>query len=167
MSTAFVGEIRIFGGNYAPFGWAFCDGRLIPISENQALYSLIGTTFGGDGINTFALPDLRGRLPMHTGSEFPLGEAAGDESVELTTGQLPSHQHPPAAVSGPGNTGSPQGAVWAAAGAGSYYGTGNVDSPMNAGAVQATGSGQPHDNLSPFQVVTFIIALDGVYPSRS
>jgi microcystin-dependent protein len=166
MSTAFVGEIRIFGGNYAPFGWAFCDGRLIPISENQALYSLIGTTFGGDGTNTFALPDLRGRLPMHTGSQFPLGEAAGDESVELTTGQLPSHQHPPAAVSGPGNTGSPQGAVWAAGG-GSYYGTGNADAPMNAGAVQATGSGQPHDNLSPFQVVTFIIALDGVYPSRS
>lgn len=166
MATPFIGEVRIFGGSFAPAGWAFCDGRLLPISENEALYSLIGTTYGGDGTSTFGLPDLRGRLPMHAGPQYQLGQLAGAETVQLSANQLPIHQHPPAASSASGNTNSPQNAVWAS-GSSAYYGTGSANATLNAAAVQPAGNGQPHDNLSPYLVVSFIIALQGVYPSQS
>lgn len=166
MATPFIGEIRIFGGNFAPAGWALCDGRLLQISQNQALYSLIGTTYGGDGNSTFGLPDLRGRLPMDADPQHPLGLIGGFETVTLTAAQLPIHQHPVTADSASGTTGSPETALWAAASS-DYYATGSANAPMSAAAVQSTGSGQAHDNLPPFLVMSFIIALEGVYPSQS
>jgi microcystin-dependent protein len=166
MGTPYLGEIRMFGGVFAPRDWAFCDGRLLPISQNSTLFTLIGTTYGGDGVNNFALPDLRGRLPVHVGPQFSLGQKAGNESVTLNLAQLPPHQHAPAASSGSGDANSPQKAVWAT-GAGSYYTAGTANATMSTLAVQSTGSGQPHDNLSPFLVVTFIIALVGIWPSQN
>src|SRR5512135_3630836 len=118
MSSPYIGEIRLFGGNFAPVGWAFCDGALVPISENDALFNLIGTTYGGDGQLTFALPDLRGRLPMHMGtgpglSPRTIGEQGGVETVTLTANQIPAHSHVPLSVSGDGNQSTPQNGVWA------------------------------------------------------
>lgn len=166
MATPYIGEIRIFGGNFAPAGWAFCNGQLLSISQNEALFSLLGTTYGGDGINTFGLPDLRGRLPMHAGPQYQLGQMAGSETVQLSTNQLPVHQHPPTASSGGGNANGPQSAIWAAT-ARFSYGTGSPNAPMNVAAVQPAGGGHPHDNLSPFLTLSFIIALEGIYPAQS
>lgn len=166
MATPFIGEVRLFGGTFAPTGWALCNGASLPIAQNEALYSLVGTTYGGDGVTTFALPDLRGRLPMHAAPQFPLGQKAGSEGVTLTTAQLPLHQHQPAAVSASGSTGNPEGALWASASSAYYATGGSANDAMNAAAVQPAGGGQAHDNLSPFLAVTFIIALDGVYPSQ-
>lgn len=166
MADPYIGEIRLFGGNFAPLGWAFCDGTLLPISQNAALFNLIGTTYGGDGTTTFGLPDLRGRLPLHAGPQNPLGQMGGSETVTLTTAQLPQHQHPVSAVSAAGSTGSPQNAIWAAAST-DYYAGGSANATMNAAAVRSAGGGLPHQNLSPFGVVSFIIALEGVYPSQS
>src|SRR5437667_6509943 len=113
MSSPFVGEIRMFGGNFAPAGWAFCDGQLVPISENDTLFNLIGTTYGGDGQTTFALPNLQSRVPVHVGPGFALGQLAGVETVTLTTNQIPAHSHVPQALSTSGNLSSPAGGVWA------------------------------------------------------
>lgn len=154
------------GGNYPPEGWAFCDGSLLPIASYQELYTLIGTTYGGDGQTTFALPDLRGRVPVHVGGQFTLGQQGGSETVSLTAAQLPAHQHSPAAFSGPGDAGSPKGASWAGASS-SIYAAGSADAVMNAAAGSPAGDGQPHDNVSPFLVLSFIIALFGIYPSQS
>src|SRR5215467_4780439 len=112
MSSPFIGEIRMFGGNFAPVGWAFCNGALIPISENDALFNLIGTTYGGDGQETFALPDLQSRVPMHVGPGFALGQSGGSESVTLTTSQIPAHSHVPQANTNPGTSNTPQNSVW-------------------------------------------------------
>jgi microcystin-dependent protein len=166
MATPYIGEVRLFGGNFAPLGWALCDGSLLSIDSNAALFNLIGTTYGGDGQTTFALPDLRGRAPVHVGGQFTLGQPGGSEQVTVTSAQLPAHQHSPAAVSGSGGTGSPTGAVWAGA-SNAIYGAGTANAPMNAATGSPTGGGQPHDNLSPFLVLTFIIALEGVYPTQS
>lgn len=171
MGTPFIGEIRIFAGNFAPAGWAFCDGSILSIAENDTLFNLIGTTYGGDGQTTFALPDLRGRLPMHMGSGAGLstrviGEMGGVESVTLTAQQMPSHSHVPLAVSGSGNQATPQNGVWAGS-ASSRYSTSAPNLAMNASLVNLCGSGQPHENMMPYLTLSFIIALSGIYPSPS
>lgn len=167
MSTPYIGEIRLFGGNFAPAGWAFCDGSLLPISENDALFVLIGTTYGGDGQSTFALPDLRGRTPVHQAPTYVMGQKGGAESVTLTTQQLPAHTHT-ALGTGGGNAISPGGAYWSTDPGGNTaaYSSANPDSAMSAAAVGTTGGSTPHDNMSPFLVVNYIIALFGVFPSQ-
>jgi microcystin-dependent protein len=171
MSSPFVGEIRIFGGNFPPAGWAFCDGSLVAISENDALFQLIGTTYGGDGQTTFALPDLRGRVPMHQGggpglSNRIIGEAGGVETVTLTTNQIPAHSHAPLAVSGSGNQATPQNGVWAGA-ANSLYSLNAPSLALNATLGSVVGGSQPHDNLMPFLAVSFIISLFGIFPTQN
>lgn len=171
MGQPYVGEIRMFGGNFAPVGWAFCDGQLLPISENDTLFNLIGTTYGGDGQSTFALPDLRGRIPVHQGqlaggTSYMLGEMGGVENVTLTTQQIPSHTHSPNAQTGAGNQSSPQGGVWAFSNLTQFN---NIPPNVNmaAQAIQPAGGSQPHENMMPFTAVSFIISLYGLYPTQS
>ena len=167
MAQAFVGEIRMFGGNFAPVGWMFCEGQLLAISENTALFDLIGTTYGGDGQNTFALPDLRGRFPLHMGNGFVIGQRAGEEGVTLTTNQLPAHNHA-AKASGGGNFVSPQNAFWSTdPGGGTAAYTSTAAGAMSGNAISGSGSAQPHDNRQPFLAVSFIISLFGIFPSQS
>jgi microcystin-dependent protein len=165
----FLGEIKMFGGNYAPQGWAFCNGQLLPISQYDALFSLLGTTYGGDGQTTFALPDLRGRAPIHTTSTYPQGAAVGSETVTLTQGQLPAHNHQAGALTGPGSANKPDGAVWAGStiSDNKYIGTINAPAVLNPAVLQNAGGNQPHNNMQPYQVVNFIIALEGIYPPQS
>jgi microcystin-dependent protein len=170
MAQPYVGEIRIFAGNFAPAGWHFCDGTLLPISEYDTLFNLIGTTYGGDGQSTFAVPDLRGRMPMHMGTSggttYVIGEMAGVESVTLTTGQIPSHTHTPQ-VSASGDAFEPAGRTWSRSGAGDRQYSSNTTGlvALHPQTVGATGGGQPHDNMSPFLVTNFIISLFGIFPS--
>ncbi len=171
MSEPFVGEIRMFAGNFAPRGWAFCDGQLLAVSQNDALFSLFGTTYGGDGRTTFGLPDLRGRLPMHAGtgpglSPRRLGTKLGTEEETLTTNQLPSHTHPWRAFSGDAQNSSPDGTALAKPTADIYSDSGANPDPMNSGVVTSVGGSQSHTNLMPFLCVNFIVALFGIYPSR-
>lgn len=174
MSDPYIGEIRMFGGNFAPAGWAFCGGQLLPIAEFDALFALIGTNYGGDGQTTFALPDLRGRLPVHNGqgpglNSYIIGQQAGVEQVTVTTAQLPAHTHPAAATTNPGSQAAPGGAVWAASTGDALYATGtSADVAMDptSPAVPA-GGGQPHSNVMPYQCVNFIIALFGIFPTQS
>lgn len=166
MSNPFVGEIRIFAGNFAPAGWMFCEGQLLPISENETLFNLIGTTYGGDGQSTFALPDLRGRVPIHQGNGFILAETGGAEEITLTVNQIPAHSHPWLASSADANTASPVGAVPATAQGDLYTGTFTA-SPMSPQAITATGGSQPHTNFQPYLCVDFIISLFGVFPPPS
>ena len=176
MSDPFIGQITMFGGNFAPRGWGFCDGQLLAISQNTALFSILGTTYGGDGVTTFALPDLRGRVSIHPGqgpglSRYTLGEKGGAETVTLTANQIPSHSHQLNINSSNGNTSNGTDAVVAG------YGTsappvGNfTNAAANASAssssISNTGGSQSHNNLQPFLCVNFIIALVGIYPSRS
>ncbi len=165
MSQPYVGEIRMFGGNFAPVGWSFCNGSLQPISQFDALYNLIGTTYGGDGQNTFGLPDLQGRLPYHQGGTFVIGQKSGTETVTLTTQQLPSHSHLAMCNTGGTATSSPANALWLNWGSNQYTDQ-PLTSTMPAGAMQQTGGNQPHENLMPFLTVNFIIALYGVYPTQ-
>lgn len=170
MGSPYVGEIRMFAGNFAPAGWMFCDGSLLPISQNETLFNLIGTTYGGDGQSTFALPDLRGRVPVHMGtgaglSTRVIGEMGGVETVTLTTQQIPSHSHVPRAVSGNGNQTTPQNGVWAGA-ATSRYSSNTPNLAMNTSLVGASGNSQPHDNLMPYVTISFIISLFGIFPSQ-
>ncbi len=165
MSSPFIGEIRMFGGNFAPVGWAFCNGALIPISENDALFNLIGTTYGGDGQNTFALPNLQSRVPVHVGPGFALGQAAGAETVTLTTSQIPAHSHVPQGNTA-GTQASPANNVWANSSLGQFDNTNPPDSTMAPQAIGSTGGSQPHDNMIPFLVVNFILSLFGIFPSQ-
>lgn len=177
MSNPFVGEIRMFGGNFPPNGWMFCEGQLLPISENDVLFNLIGTTYGGDGQETFGLPDLRGRLPVHAGtgsglSTRTLGETGGTESVTLTVQQIPIHNHPALCVSGAGGQASPANNMWAGTQSGvqAYADPANAQGaevPMNAQNITGNGGSQPHDNFAPYLVVSFIISLFGIYPPPS
>lgn len=168
MSDPFIGEIRIFGGNFAPVGWALCQGQLLPISQNDALFALIGTTYGGDGQQTFALPDLRSRVPLHQGAGYVLGQMAGEESVTLTTNQIPSHSHAPQASSATGSSTSPGGNVYAAAPAGvNWYSSAAPSAAMAPNMVGPSGGSQPHDNMIPFLAMNFIIALQGIFPSQN
>jgi microcystin-dependent protein len=172
VSQPFIGEIRIFGGNFAPLDWAFCDGSLQSISENEVLFNLIGTTYGGDGVNTFALPDLRGRFPIHQGTDNSgytavIGQRAGSESVTVTVAQLPSHPHSAKAVKASAVS-SPVGAAWAGAPTPAYTAP-NVDADMtvmSSAAITSVGGSQPHENMSPYLVTNFIISLFGIYPSQ-
>jgi microcystin-dependent protein len=166
MSQPYVGEIRMFAGNFAPAGWAFCDGSILPISENDTLFNLIGTTYGGDGQSTFALPDLRSRIPMHQGSGFTLAQTGGEETVTLTVGQIPAHTHVPQANSGTGTQTSPAGNVWANS-ANFPYSSNAPTAAMDPAAVGSAGGSQPHDNMIPFLVVNFIISLFGIFPSQN
>lgn len=163
----YVGEVRMFAGNYAPAGWMKCDGQMLSITQFAILYSLIGTTYGGDGQTTFALPDLRGRIPMHLSATHVLGESSGVESVTLTPSQLPSHSHTPQVDSDLGTTSSPSGINWASSELPNYSTETQNLVPMNAGAVASQGGGQPHDNVMPSLGVTFIISTYGIYPSQN
>jgi microcystin-dependent protein len=174
MSEPFLGEIRMFGGNFAPRGWAFCNGQLLSIASNTALFALLGTTYGGDGRVTFALPNLQGRMPMHWGngaglSPKVIGESAGAETVTLLATQMPAHTHAARANSASGNTNSPVGKVWSKdAGVQSATYSGNApNADMAANAIGTAGGSQPHPNMPPYLAVSFIIALQGIFPSRN
>lgn len=169
----FLGEIRMFGGNFAPRGWALCDGQILSISQNQALFSLLGTTFGGDGRTTFALPDLRGRVPVHAGTgpgltNKRLGAKSGTETNFLTVGNLPSHSHTINAVSADGDESSPAGNLPAGTKLlDKEYSGASATAMMNASMVNNTGNNQAVNNLQPYLTVNYIIALQGTYPSRN
>ncbi len=169
MGQPFIGEIRMFAGNFAPMGWALCQGQLLQVSQNDGLFGLIGTTYGGDGQETFALPDLRGRVPVHAGAgpsgiTRTLGESGGTETVALTMAQLPSHTHQAMAVNSQGNTASPGGAIWAMQPNTDIYSNLPPTNAMNPGAMAIAGGGQPHDNMLPFLAINFIISLFGLFP---
>lgn len=175
MADPFVGEIRIVAFNFAPRGWAFCSGQLLPLSQNTALFSLLGTMYGGDGKSTFALPDLRGRAPMHSGqgpglSLRDLGDSAGSSTVTLSTSELPTHGHTISSTSSTANQASPVNNLWAV-GAGRtpprFYQNGAANVTMNDAAVGSSGGDQPHNNRQPYLGLSFIIALQGVFPPRS
>ena|SRR5215213_10385480 len=172
MAQPYVGEIRIFAGNFAPAGWMFCEGQLLPISENETLFQLIGTTYGGDGQSTFALPDLRGRLPLHQGSfggtTFILAESSGVESVTLTTQQIPIHTHPHLCSTGGGvNASDPANAVASTSDLSQYSTAGSDGTQMGTPAMSSdiTGGSQPHNNFMPYLCLNFIISLFGLFPS--
>ena len=173
MSEPFIGEIRLFAGNYAPKGWAFCDGQLLPIAQNTALFSLLGVTYGGDGKNVFALPDLRDRAPMHAGAgpgltTRHLGEIGGSDTVALTVGQIPAHTHQASGYNGGPNAADPSNAVWAGGGraAPPAYAPPPPDTTLNPTALGQVGSGVAHNNRQPGLGLSFIIALQGIYPPR-
>ena len=172
MSTPFLGEIRRISWNYAPKGWHFCDGTLLQINQNQALFSILGTTYGGNGQTTFGLPDLRSRVPMHPGTSHILGEVTGVESVTLTSSQIPAHNHTMAGLNIAGTSASPSGKLPAQAslstGAAvkSYAASGNL-TPMAPLAIGLTGGAQPHDNIAPYLCINYVIALQGIFPSRN
>lgn len=170
MSQAFVGEIRLFAGNFAPAGWELCTGSLLPIAQYDTLFNLIGTTYGGDGQSTFALPDLRGRVPLHQGSGAGatriIGETGGTETVTLSVAQLPAHSHALRASSAAATGGTPGGAVLAATSIASY-GPGTPNIPMSAAAFPAEAGSQPHENMAPYLALNYIIALFGIYPSQA
>jgi microcystin-dependent protein len=165
MSEPFLGEIKIISWNFAPKGWAFCNGQLMLINQNQALFSILGTTYGGDGRVTFALPDLQGRAPFHVGVGLVLGEKGGESTHTLTTAEMPAHTHTPNANNALGDQGSPAGNYWAQQAFTAY--AANPDGQMSPTAVGNSGGSQPHDNLSPYLVLNFIIALQGIFPSRN
>jgi microcystin-dependent protein len=171
-ASPFLGQIMMVGFNFSPRGWAFCDGQLLAISQNDALFALLGTTYGGDGVTTFALPDLRGRTPMHWGNgpggfNTVIGETLGTEAVTLTVSQIPSHQHvySPGASQGEQTSNRPDNRYPAVGG---YYATtANAGAPMGAPTVAVAGGSQPHNNLQPYLGINFIIALEGIFPTRS
>jgi microcystin-dependent protein len=171
MSQPFIGEIRMFGGNFAPVNWMLCEGQELPISQYSTLFDLIGTTYGGNGTTTFRLPDLQGRLPMHMGTAlggttYVIGEPGGTETVTVTTQQLPSHSHSVAAKAS-ASAGSPSGAVYGGNSPISIYSTKAPSAQLNAGVVGNFSGGQAHDNMMPYVVVSFIIALNGIFPSQN
>ena len=165
MSQPYIGEIRMFAGNFAPAGWMFCEGQVLPISENDTLFNLIGTTYGGDGQETFALPDLRGRLPLHFGNGFALAETGGAETVTLTVAQIPMHTHPLLATTTPATQQNVSPNVLAEATLFNPYINGNPTAPMAAQANGSTGGSQPHENFQPYLCVDFIISLFGIFPT--
>ena len=165
MAQPYVGEIRMFAGNFAPAGWMFCEGQLLPISENETLFQLIGTTYGGDGESTFALRDLRGRIPIHQGNGFILAETGGAEEITLTVNQIPAHSHPMVASTSAGTQNDPANNVTAASPSVTLY-IGDVpDSNFAPNAVGNVGGSQPHTNFQPYLCVDFIISLFGIFPS--
>jgi microcystin-dependent protein len=176
VTDQFVGEIRMFGGNFAPNGWALCNGQILPISQNTALFSLLGTNYGGNGTSTFALPNLQASFPLCAGQgpgleQYEVGESGGVAQVTITTQTMPAHSHAPQASTESGTSNSPSLANWAQPHFGravdEVYGTSGATVTMSAAAVSAVGGSQPHNNLPPYLVVNFIIALVGIFPPRS
>ena len=172
MSQPFIGEIRLFAGNFAPVGWSFCDGQIIAISENSTLFNLIGTTYGGDGQQTFALPDLRSRVPLHQGqgsglSAYQIGQNGGVENVTLAVGQLPAHSHGLKASLHEALSTATEADYLGSTTQSQHYGSGTPDVPMDPDTLTSVGGNQPHLNLAPFTALNYIIALYGVYPSQN
>jgi microcystin-dependent protein len=167
MAQPYVGEIRMFAGNFAPAGWMFCEGQLLPISENETLFNLIGTTYGGDGQETFALPDLRGRLPMHQGNGFILAETGGAEEITLTVQQIPAHSHPLLATLNAGTQNQVTNNLLAQSPTQNAfpYGTDVPPATLNPASISPVGGSQPHTNFQPYLCVDFIISLFGIFPS--
>jgi microcystin-dependent protein len=164
MAQPYVGEIRMFAGNFAPAGWMFCEGQLLPISENETLFQLIGTTYGGDGQSTFALPDLRGRIPIHQGNGFILAETGGAEEITLTVNQIPAHSHALLATNDIPGFASPQNNLLGQAAA-KFYRAGSPSLTLAPQSVSSTGGSQPHTNFEPYLCIDFIISLFGIFPS--
>jgi microcystin-dependent protein len=165
MAQPYVGEIRMFAGNFAPAGWMFCDGQLLPISENETLFNLIGTTYGGDGESTFALPDLRGRIPIHQGTGFALAETGGAEEITLAVNQIPSHAHPLQASTSPGVSSNAQSNDICSSPSLLLYIEGqSPDTNLSPSVVGLVGGSQPHTNFQPYLCVDFIISLFGIFP---
>ena len=167
MSAPFLSEMKIISWNFPPKGWAFCNGTLLPINQNQALFSILGTTYGGDGRVNFALPDLRGRTPIHVGQGVSLGERAGELNHTLTISETPSHNHVPNGSSATSNSASPSANFWGNAGAPTSHNSGTPNIPMSASAVGNTGGSQAHNNLQPYLALNVIIALQGIFPSQN
>ncbi len=167
MAQPYIGEIRMFAGNFAPAGWMFCDGSITSIAENETLFILIGTTYGGDGQSTFAVPDLRGRVPIHQGNGFSLSQTGGSESVTLTTQQIPSHTHPMVAGTGTANSASPSNNFLNSSPQVTMFFTDPPSVNMNANAIAGIGGNQPHENMQPYLTVSFIISLYGIFPSQN
>lgn len=168
MSDQFLGELRLMSFNYAPKGWALCNGQVLAIQQNQALFSLLGTTYGGNGVTTFQLPDLRSRSPLHSSAQLPLGASGGQEAVTLSTSQIPPHTHTLVASGDLANASVPGNAVPAAKGRGgiSLYAPDGNAAAMDPGTIANNAGGQPHPNMQPFQVLSWAIALVGIFPSR-
>jgi microcystin-dependent protein len=171
MSNPFIGAVSLFAGNFAPRGWMFCQGQLLAISQYSALFALIGTTYGGDGQVTFGLPDLRGRLPIGQGqgpglSNYVIGQSLGSETVTLTPNQMPGHSHGVTGNSSPGVSG-PAGATWAVGSGVAAYGGAASLQAMNATSISSAGGNQPHNNVMPSLALNFIIAVEGIFPSRN
>jgi microcystin-dependent protein len=173
MASPFIGEIRSVGFNFAPQGWAFCAGQIMPISQNSALFALIGTIYGGDGQSTFGLPNLRGRVPVGTGNDgfgntYAIGQTGGADEVTMTVGQLPAHNHMANCTDNAGTQAGPAGSIWATDGSGA---TAEYDSPtgqaMNAAAIQPAGGSTPHENRQPLLAINFVIALVGIFPTQN
>jgi microcystin-dependent protein len=171
MSSPYIGEIRMFGGNFAPAGWALCAGQLVPISENDTLFNLIGTTYGGDGQETFGLPDLRGRVLVHQGTylgnTFVMGQMGGTESVTINASQLPAHSHAAMASLDAGTQPTVEGSVPASSNVVKIYAAGGANSPMATQMIGPVGGSQPHENMQPFLCINFIISLYGIYPTQN
>jgi len=166
MSSPYIGEIRMFAGNFAPVGWSFCNGAIMAISENETLFNLIGTTYGGDGQSTFALPNLQSRVPVHAGTNYVLAQTGGVEAVTLTVSQIPAHTHAALASANAANANTPAGNVpanWT----GSQFSDQATNTTLNPAAVASAGGSQPHDNMLPFLGINFIISLFGVFPSQN
>jgi microcystin-dependent protein len=172
MPEPYVGEIRMFAGNFAPAGWMLCQGQTLPISENEVLFQLIGTTYGGDGQETFNLPDLQGRVPLHMGTgtdgiNYQIGEKAGVETVTLTTQQIPSHTHTMIATTEIGTQNTPAGNMLAQCSGTKAYTAAAAGAALNGQSVTSVGGSQPHENLQPYLVINFIISLFGVFPTQT
>lgn len=167
MAQPYVGEIRMFAGNFAPAGWQFCDGSLLPISEQETLFNLIGTTYGGDGQSTFAVPDLRGRLPIHQGNGFSLAETGGAEEITLTVNQIPSHNHAFLASANIATQPSPSGNLLAQSTLAQMYIQDTADQALSPNSIGPAGGSQPHTNFQPYLCVSFIISLFGIFPSQT
>lgn len=164
MSEPFLGEVKIISWNFPPKGWAFCNGQLLPINQNQALFSILGTTYGGDGRVNFALPNLQGRTPIHVGNGHTLGELGGENAHTLNISELPLHNHLPVGVKAAPTSNTPMSNLWCT-NTGFY--NANSDGAMNSACVTANGGSQPHENMSPYLVVNMIIALQGIFPSQN
>jgi microcystin-dependent protein len=167
MSEPFLGELKVISWNFPPKGWAFCNGQLLPINQNQALFSILGTTYGGDGRVNFALPNLQGRTPVHVGNGITLGEMAGETAHTLNISELPAHNHVPNGSTATVDAAAPTGNYWGTGGASNSYNTGTPQNGMAANAISNAGGSQPHNNQQPYLVLNVIIALQGIFPSQN
>lgn len=165
MSEPFIGEIRTFGFNFPPRGWAFCNGQTLPINQNQALFALLGTMYGGNGTTTFQLPNLQGRMPIHIGNGYTQGEAAGEAAHTLITSEMPQHTHTANGVTTTANSPAATNNTWAASAKNPYAASANAT--MSSNALGSLNGSQPHDNMPPYLTVSFCIALQGIFPSRN